>query len=175
MRNTYVHCWVTLIYNWVHVFFRRNEILHRWNKFCPSSHGWRYSLAMCNGHFLVLLMYFSIISLRPVASCGRGDRTWRVVSGLRKVIACTGLTRNRHLPSLLCLLPCAGREWVGSPANTEKEVCLVDTGGFSFFKHLVYLVATFYVLETWKLTLVSHSVISGPSYAVELCIGFEVS
>lgn len=99
-----------------------------------------------------------------------------VVPGLWKVRPRTGLTRNPHLPLLYACYHVQGRS--GWDASRHWERGGLPCGHrrlFNFFKHSVHLVATFYVLKTWKLTLVSHSVISGPSYAVELCIGFEVS
>ena len=90
-------------------------------------------LAMCNGHFLDSLMYFSIISLRPVTSCGRGDCTWPWC----QVYGRWGLAQvwPETLTFLFCMLVTMCRVGVGGmPADTEKEeVCLVDTGGFLIF------------------------------------------
>ena len=42
--------------------------------------------------------------------------------------------------SSICLLPRAGQEWVGTPADTEKEeVCLVDIGGFLIFLSIRFI------------------------------------
>lgn len=82
--------------------------------------------------FFDLLMYSSIISLRPVNSVVEvtvPDSGVRFTEG-------EALHRSDQKPSpssSMCLLPCAGREGGTLSANTEKEVCLVDTGGFFIF------------------------------------------